>query len=214
MSRRVFILLVLTGALGSVGPALGAEPQWPAMPYKYVVIDQDIRSVLVEFGRNVGVSVDLSDQIKGRMRGRLAVATVREFLDELCNAYGLVWYFDGASAVLHVSAKAETRTELINIGQLSPEEASARLIALGVGDARFPVRSTPDSGIVSVSGPPPFVSLVRQTLAAFVHQSHPVREDSHGDEIKVRVFRGGAAILPSGLSLANNASREGLGAMT
>jgi type II secretory pathway component GspD/PulD (secretin) len=136
----------------------------------------------------------LSDQVKGRLRGRLGVAPAREFLDRLCESYGLVWYFDGA--VLHVSAKAEIRTELINIGRLPPGQVNEKLNALGIGDPRFPVRSTQDIGVVSVSGPPPFVSLVRQTLTSLAPPS-PVREDSHGDEPRVRVFRGGAITAPS-----------------
>jgi len=200
MSRRVFTVLVVTAALASISSAFGMEPQWPAGPYKYMVIDQDVKGVLVEFGRNVGVPMDVSDQVKGRLRGRLAVAPAREFLDRLCDSYGLVWYFDGA--VLHVSAKAEIRTELVSIGRLAPAEVSAKLNALGIADPRFPVRSTQDIGVVSVSGPPPFVSLVRQTLTALAPPP-PVREDSHGDEIRVRVFRGGAMAAPPEMSLAN-----------
>jgi type III secretion protein C len=181
--------LVFAAAVGGAGPALGMEPQWPPGPYKYLVIDQDIKGVMAEFGRNVSLAVDVSDQVKGRLRGQLApaTATAREFVDSLCESYGLVWYFDGA--VLHVNAKAETRTELVKIGRLSPEEAGEKLSALGIADARFQLRSTEDAGVISVSGPPPFVSLVRQTLAA-VRRPPPVQEDSHGDEITVKVFRG------------------------
>src|SRR5499433_1883998 len=151
MSRRGFTVLVVTAALASVCPAFGMEPQWPAGPYKYMVIDQDIKGVLTEFGRNVGVPVDLSDQVKGRLRGRLAVAPAREFLDKLCESYGLVWYFDGA--VLHVSARAEVKTELINISRLPPGQVSEKLSALGIADPRYPVRTTPEVGVISVSGP-------------------------------------------------------------
>jgi len=198
----VFTVLVVTAALASVGSAFGGEPQWPVGPFKYMVIDQDIKGVLTEFGRNVGVPIDLSDQVKGRLRGRLAVAPAREFLERLCESYGLVWYFDGA--VLHVSAKAEIRTELVSIGRLSPGEVSEKLNALGIADPRFPVRTTPDTGVVSVSGPPPFLSLVRQTLIALAPPP-PVREDTHGDEIRVRVFRGGAIMAPSEISPASHA---------
>jgi type III secretion protein C len=182
------------------------EPQWPPSPYKYLIIDQEIKSIMAEFGRNVGLPVDVSDQVKGRLRGQLAptTATAREFLDRLCESYGLVWYFDGA--VLHVNTNAEIRTELVNIGRLSPAEVGEKLSALGVADARFQVRSTEDAGIVSVSGPPPFVSMVRQTLAVLVRRSPPpVTEETHGDEIRVRVFRGGAMSAPSIVSVASRA---------
>ena len=202
MSRRVFAVLLVTAALAPAGAAFALEPKWPAGPYKYLVIDQDVKGVLTEFGRNIGVPVDVSDQVKGRLRGRLAVATARDFLDRLCESYGLVWYFDGA--VLHVNARAEIRTELISVGRISPGEVSEKLNALGIADPRFPVRSTQDMSVVSVSGPPSFVSLVRQTLTALAPPP-PVREDSHGDEIRVRVFRGGAMLAPPQPSFASRA---------
>jgi type II secretory pathway component GspD/PulD (secretin) len=206
MRRRFLTNLVFAMMVGTTGPAVSMEPQWPPGPYKYLVIDQDIKGVMAEFGRNVGLPVDVSDQVKGRLRGQiaLATATAREFLDSLCESYGLVWYFDGA--VLHVNTKAEIRTELVNIGRLSPFEVGEKLSALGVADARFQVRSTEDAGVVSVSGPPPFVSLVRQTMASMVRRSpSPVLEETHGDEVKVRVFRGGAITGPSAISVASRA---------
>jgi type III secretion protein C len=192
MSRRGFIALVVTAAvvtaaLAPAGTAHAVEPAWPAGPYKYMVIDQDVKGVLAEFGRNIGVPIDVSDQVKGRLRGRLGGAPAREFLDRLCESYGLVWYFDGA--VLHVNARSEIRTELVSVSRLSPEEVSEKLTALGIADARYPVRSTQDTGVVSVSGPPPFLYLVRQSLKRLAPS---VREDNHGDETRVRVFRGGA----------------------
>ena len=32
--------------------AVAAEPAWPKEPYRYLVVDQDLRDVLTEFGRN------------------------------------------------------------------------------------------------------------------------------------------------------------------
>jgi hypothetical protein len=175
------------------------EPPWPQGPYKYLVIDQDLKGVLVEFGRNVGVPVDVSDQVRGRLRGQLRVAPAREFLEKLCESYGLVWYFDGT--VLHISAKTEIRTELINIGRFPPGEVNEKLNALGIGDPRYPVKSTENIGVVAVSGPPAFVSLVRRTLTSLAPP--PVREEPRGDEPTVRVFRGSALMAPPEIPARN-----------
>jgi type III secretion protein C len=157
----VIIFVALAALIGSVQ---ALEPKWPLGPYKYLVIDQDVKDVLTEFGRNIGVSVDVSDQITGRLRGRLPVVTAREFLNKLCESNGLVWYFDGST--LHVNTKTEVKTELIDIGRVPSKQLTTRLTALGIADPRFPVRSTPNGGVVSVSGPPSFIALVRQTLTA------------------------------------------------
>ena len=157
------------------------------------MLDQDIKDVLAEFGRNINVPIDVSNQVKGRLRGRIPAATAKGFLDKLCESYGLVWYFDGAA--MHISAKSEMKTEVINIGRLSVDDLTDELNKLGIADPRFPVRSAPGTGVVSISGPAPFIALVRHTVAAMVRPPAPVREEGVEDEIKVRVFRGNASEL-------------------
>jgi type III secretion protein C len=204
MPRRVLTGSIFIAALTCAGVAFAADPSWPPGPYRYLVVDQDIKGVLIEFGRNVGLPVDVSDQVKGRLRGQLATTAAGEFLRSLCESYGLVWYFDGT--VLHVNAKTEVRTELVNIGRLPPGEAEEKLKALGVSDVRFALRTTPDAGVVSISGPPPFLSLARQTLTALVRRlPPPAREDTGNDEVRVRVFRGGATPMPSGVEATGRA---------
>lgn len=205
---------MLAGAgflLSAVFPALGMEPQWPPGAYRYLIVDQDLKGVLTEFGRNTGLPVDVSDQVKGRLRGQLASASAsaREYLDRLCESYGLVWYFDGA--VLHVNAKSETTTELVNIGRLSAADASEKLRALGIADGRFQVRTTEEAGVISVSGPPAFVSLVRQTLAALLRRMRPAGEETASDDVRVRVFRGGTGgppAAPPEIAVDNRARRR------
>jgi type III secretion protein C len=186
-------LIVAIGSVGLITAAQGLEPKWPPGSYSYLVIDQDIKDVLTEFGHNVDVPVNISEQVKGRLRGRLPVTTAREFLDKLCESYGLIWYFDGAA--LHVSAKSEVKTESISVGQLPVENLTDELNKLGIGDPRFSVRSA-GSGVVSVSGPAPFIAMVRHTLTAMARGVAPVmREDKFEDEIGVRVFRGNTSEL-------------------
>jgi type II secretory pathway component GspD/PulD (secretin) len=173
--------------------AQSLEPKWPAGQYRYLVVDQDVRDILTEFGRNLSITVKVSDQVvPRRIRGRLPVSGAKEFLNRLCESYGLVWYFDGA--VLHVSAESEVRTELVNIGSFNPSGVNEKLQALGISDARYPIRSTPDARVMSVSGPPAYLALVRDTVSTMQKISRPrnVREVDEGDEVRVRVFRGKA----------------------
>src|SRR5262245_2477779 len=77
-------------------PGFGKEPGWLAGPYTYVVLNQEVRQVLLEFGQNMNVPVKISDQVQRRkLRGPLTVMAAGEFLKTVCDSAGLVWYFDG-----------------------------------------------------------------------------------------------------------------------
>ena len=66
---------------------------------------------------------------------------------------------------------------------MSQPQLEANLDALGVTDARWPLRGSPDGRLVVVSGPPRYVQLVEQTLSALSQQ--------RGQSVdKVGVFRG------------------------
>jgi type II secretory pathway component GspD/PulD (secretin) len=177
--------------LAPTAPASSAEPKWPKEAYKYLIIDQDLREVLAEFGRNIRIPVKVSDTVvKRRVRNDMVLATPREFLQRLCDAYGLVWYYDGA--VLFISDDSEVRTELLNTGSVGAETLKSRLDNLGVADARFAIHAGGNASVVTISGPPPYLAMVRKTLDALekANAPRPVQEVTDGDTLKVRVFRG------------------------
>jgi type III secretion protein C len=179
--------LLIATALAAAAPARSAEVAWPPGPYNYIALDQDLRDALAELGRNTGVPVKLSDAVRGRLHNVMPAASAEEFLRRLCDSHGLVPYFDGF--VLHIATVAEIKTDVIPLaGKIGVDEARERLRKLGIEDARYPLRSTTD-GVVSVSGPPPYLALLRQTLGA--RTLRPVREEAAVEEPRVKVFRGG-----------------------
>lgn len=187
----MFVALAATFAAVCT-PVAAFELKWPAGPYRYIVIDQELRDVLVEFGRNINVWVKVSDQVKSRrLHGPLPSGSAEQFLKQLCDSYGLVWYFDGS--VLHISAETELKTEMIDVTPLTSHGLYQELKKIGVADSRFPIRTTGDEKIISISGPPPYIWTVRQTLATMVKAATPrlAKETPGGNAPVVRVFRGG-----------------------
>ena len=89
--------------------------------------------------------------------------------------------------MLHVNAASELRTEVIDLGRILPTDVVSKLSKLGIADPRYPIRTTPGSGVISVSGPPPYIVLVRQTLIAMA------RNIPQGEDTRVRVFRGSSS---------------------
>ncbi|MDX8447485.1 type III secretion protein [Mesorhizobium captivum] len=183
-------------AFGDALRANAAEPRWSAGPYKYITVDQSVTDALVELGRNMHTPMRVSKLVKGRLSAGMPVGTAREFLDEICNRYGLVWHFDGI--VMNVATEAEVQTEMIPLDANTAAHAEERLSRLGVVDPRFPVKVSREDDVVSVSGPPSYVELVRKTLGV---AAAPSAKPESGKVTSVRVFRGKQAEaqnVPSG----------------
>lgn len=176
-------LLGMAMLLSQERAARALEPKWPPGPYNYVPVEQDVKDALVEFGRNIELPVEVSDEVKGRMRGEFPADTAEQFFKRLVAAYGLVWYYDGS--VLHVNAASEVKTEVIELGRLKSSEFASTLDTLGIADRRYPIHTAPGVHAVSVSGPPSYIALVREALVAM--QKKPVLPL---DDTRVSVFRG------------------------
>jgi hypothetical protein len=167
VGRTRFLTAACVIAAVATGPgAYAFEPKWPAGSYSYLVIDQDIKDVLVEFGHNVGLPTHVGEEIKmQRVTGPLPDASAQAFLKDVCTAYGVVWYYDGAT--LSFNAASEVKGEMVNLGRLLRSDMVIRqLEKAGVADARYPLRATADTHVISISGPPSYRKLVRQEIIA------------------------------------------------
>jgi type III secretion protein C len=174
--RIAFATAVILSATIPISRDLqAAEPAWPASSaYDYVVVDQDLRTVIEQFGLNTGLRVTLSDAVQGRVHGRLPAAPPREFFDHLTEMFGLDWYYDGAT--IAVSAKSEAQTQLI---------------ALKSADPRYHLRSGPDDNVAIASGPPQYLAMVKQVAATL--SPAQLSKQSPPETHNVMVFRGSSA---------------------
>jgi hypothetical protein len=162
--RRTVVLAAALCSMGA-GHAWTAEPQWPAGPYNYFVVDQDVRAVLEQFGRNLNIPMRVSESVEAkRLKGKLNAASPREFLQWICDSYGLTWYFDGA--VLHIFARSELRNVYLDLGAVPLDDLNQLLAKAGIADERFTIRATAEPHLISVVGPPVYTALVRQMLNA------------------------------------------------
>ena len=64
-------LLALLALIGQALPARAATPDWGRQPYTYVTVDQDLPQLLREFAANIGVTIQISPNVQGTVRGRL-----------------------------------------------------------------------------------------------------------------------------------------------
>ena len=171
--------------LGLAGRCVAAEPRWPSGPYKYIAIDQSVSDALVELGRNMGMPMRVSAEVKGRLGAGMPQSSARGFFEAICSRYGLVWHFDGI--VMNVATEAEIHTETVPVDAAAVAGAQDRLSRLGVLDPRFPVTISRQDEAVSVSGPPSYIALVKQTLG---QAAAPQQKQQSAKVASVRVFRG------------------------
>ena len=156
-------------------------------PYRYTIVDQDLRDVLQQFASNMRLRLDMSDGVKGRVRGGIPISAPRQFLDTLAAEYGLDWYYDGSK--LYVTPNSEDVTKIIGLPHDLFEPLNKALASGQISDPRFPLRELAGTNSVIVSGPPHFVDLVEQTAAAL----RPKALEDAGKPGYVVIYRGANA---------------------
>ncbi|MBO4227535.1 secretin N-terminal domain-containing protein [Bradyrhizobium neotropicale] len=180
--------------------ALGAPLALPSTPYSYTVLDQDLAAALQEFGNNLNIRVNVSAEVKGRIRGRMPDLAPREFLDRLTNLYNLQWYYDGL--VLYISDAHEAQSRLLVLNPITFDAFKAALDALNISDERYVVRAAPGDGLVFASGPPRFIALVDQTLKGLVAEAqarrNPPSIEKPPHESVLMLFRGSSSMIIRG----------------
>lgn len=153
--------------------------------YPYVVIEQDLKDVLLELGRNLGIATQITKSVRGVVRGGTQPnETADAFLRRLGSAHDLVWFLDHDT--LLVSTQQENKTESVSVPQM--DAAQRRQLAQEWSDKGAGVHVALDerSGRLLVTGPASFHERMASTLA--VAQKAPALRSGMG----VTVYRGGA----------------------
>jgi type III secretion protein C len=189
MGKRFVWLLAVWLGVAAPGIALAEEatgdnPQWFTQPYAYLLVEQDVRAALEEFGRNLGLIVVMSDKVHGKARSSVRGRSAGDFLAQLCETNGLSWYYDGN--ILYLNSDAEIGTRLFKSQELQSEQLEAWLNSLDVYGKQLSSRFGPDGDELFVSGPPAYLNMVAQHVD---QQRRPVAAPVMRER-GVRVFRG------------------------
>jgi len=182
----LMMLMITTTTARAQDEQEAANPDWFAKPYAYVLVEQDVRSALEEFGHNLDLIVVMSDKVRGKSRSNVRGESAGEFLTLLCDSNGLSWYFDGN--ILHLTADSETGTRLFKAQGQDLDQLQDYLASLDVYGKQMSVRPGPDGNELFVSGPPAYLAMIQQHVD---HQQRPAPVQQVARERGVRVFRGG-----------------------
>ncbi|MBE0398775.1 hypothetical protein EI168_01450 [Halomonas sp. FME1] len=110
--------------------------EWMEREYHYLIVEQDVQDVLKEFGRNLALPMEVSPRVEGDVRGDIRAETARGFLEQVCAANDLAWFFDGG--VLHVAKREEMTHQSFELTDIDSQRLMADIEGSSVGD---PMRS-------------------------------------------------------------------------
>lgn len=176
----VFGAALFLAALGTLPAAAQQNAQdWQDTPFQYDVVDQDVRQLFREYGRQLGILVQLSDNVRGRARNLHVDGTALDFLERLVSDHDLVWYYDGS--ILHVATTAEVARQALPIGSVPYDRLVTAVNQHSSTDPRLGIRPGADPDLVYVTGPASYYTFVQETASSLV-EARPVG---------VRIWRAG-----------------------
>ncbi|PXX94495.1 hypothetical protein CR158_00880 [Halomonas heilongjiangensis] len=157
--------------------------EWQDREYRYVIIDQDVRDVLKELGHNLSMPVEISREVRGRVRGDIRSGSVEEFLEQVSASNGLAWFFDGGA--LHVTTRQEMAQRRFDLEGIDSQRLMEEIDRARIGN---PLRARLINGDSTLQawGPEPWIDSVARHVER-------LRQPAPRGPSGVRVFRGGTA---------------------
>ena len=155
-------------------------PDWPQTSFSVYARNEPIRDILQSFATAYGIHLVTAHNVSGVANGRLFAPTPQQFLDDLAQTNGLVWFYYGGT--LYVNPRSEITRSRIDLPRGAARNARNALEELGLVFPQFGVTAFPENDAVIVSGPPPYVGLVREVLSM-------LPEDAESAETSIYVYR-------------------------
>ena len=162
------------------GDAATSTPDWPQTSFSVYARNEPVRDILQSFASAYGIHLVTARGVSGVANGRLFAPTPQQFLDDLAQTNGLVWFYYGGT--LYVNPRSEITRSRIDLPHGAARNARNALEELGLVFPQFGVTAFPENDSVIVSGPPPYVDLVREVLGM-------LPEDAESAETTIYVYR-------------------------
>lgn len=203
ISRRLSLPILAAVALAGTAPAsLHADIPWRRQAVTVSAQNRSVAELLRAFAAEQGLPLVLTEQARTTVSGSFDGLTPRQFLDAVCEANELAWFWDGAR--LHIDSAGEVHSRPLAIAGLAPDRAIAAFQSLGF-ESGPPTRGTAvrgSQGVLSLIGGPRFLEVADPILRAIETQDKERRAQAEAqttrdeqaarareNEVQVRVFR-------------------------
>lgn len=142
--------------------AATASMSWLEQDYPYLAIDQALPDALRELGHNLDVTIDVSPNVRGRVRHYEHEGSASEFLDSITAEHRLDWVFDQGR--LFVSSADEKTARSWSGGAGAFESVRAALADAALDDPRYPIGFDSGRGEINLFAPPHYMSLAARVI--------------------------------------------------
>jgi type III secretion protein C len=171
--------------------ASAVDQSWKKDVYRHVSINQDLIQLLDSFAAEKGFSIIISEPIKIRENQKVNGSfnqTSEKFLNEICDLYNLIWFYDGQT--LYVYGSEEQVSKILNTDVNQSIATKNALMKLGIWDDRFGWILLPDERILHIHGPPAYISIIEHLHSTLAEVKKTVNDEKKGqlDEFVVQVF--------------------------
>ncbi len=148
------------------------------VPFSYYADSQELSTVLTNFARTEGYSAAFTPSVSGKVSGRFSKVAPEKFLKGMQDAFDVNWYVMGRT--VHFYNAAESQRIFITPRAGNTAQLFDTLRQSGVFSPQLPARLSSSGDVISISGPPEYLTQIRNAVSAF--------EASQMDQIVMRVF--------------------------
>lgn len=157
-------LLLLMGARAAATEQVSSP--WENNPYPYSIVNEPLRDALINFGYNADLRIMVSPHVSGAIQARRSSGSAKNFLDDVTKAGDLDWYSDGT--VIYVSAASEEQTSVVPLNGFPFDVMKKELEEQKLFDVKYRMSRQIGGSAAIVSGPPSFVTILKQAIEARV----------------------------------------------
>lgn len=181
LSNIIIIFIILLFGISPFSIATGSETLFDN---GYVARNDSLNSFFEAMSTKLNKTVVVSKSAsRKKINGNFNFRAPEALLDRLASQLGVIWYSDGQT--IYIYDAEEIRNSVISLQNISLSAFKSFLKEAGLYDSRYPLKGDEQNGIVYISGPPIFVSIVTKTAALIDKQNN----DIEMGRLKIGVFR-------------------------
>lgn len=166
-------------------PLAGAVPA--AEVQGYVAAKEGVRQFFDALAAQMAKPVIVSAlAAKKKISGNFDFSRPQQLLESITSRMGLVWYFDGTT--LYVFDASELKSGVIGLQSSTVAEVKQFLVAAGLYDDRYPLRSAQGGQTFYLSAPPVYFELVVKAANRLDQQTAPERNARADNLIAIPLY--------------------------